>query len=75
MKLTYVGRHDAVDVPLPDGREPTVENGGQFDFPADIAEQLLAQGDEWEQADSTSKKKAAGKADDSAAAPAAEENE
>lgn len=47
MELIYQGRHDAVDVPLPDGREPTIANGESFDFPAAIAKQLLAQGDEW----------------------------
>jgi len=47
MKLTYVGPHDGVDVPLPDGSEPTVKHGESRDFPEEIAASLLEQGDNW----------------------------
>lgn len=48
MILQYVGPHDAVLLPLPDGREPIIERG-QFtpDLPDVFAESLLEQPTNW----------------------------
>jgi pyruvate/2-oxoglutarate dehydrogenase complex dihydrolipoamide acyltransferase (E2) component len=52
MKLVYTGPHDAVDVVLPNGASQIVPYGGQGDFPKQVAESLLEQGDEhWVAAD------------------------
>lgn len=50
MKLTYVGPHEAVSVPLPeDGGVVTVERGKQAEFPSETAASLLDQGsDHWQ---------------------------
>lgn len=44
MKLTYVGPHDMVEVPLSHGRV-LVARGQSADFGDAVAESLLAQGD------------------------------
>lgn len=50
MKLTYVGPHDAVRVPLPTGGSPEVERGGDIDVPDSYAERLLEQPSNWQRA-------------------------
>lgn len=47
MKITYLGATDAVDLTLPD-RRVTVAHGECVDAPAQIAKNLLANGD-WKQ--------------------------
>lgn len=41
--VVYDGPFDAVDVPLPSGLVATVKRGASCDFPAAIADALLAQ--------------------------------
>ena len=45
MQLTYVGPHDAVDVPLKRGGKVTVKRDESESIPSEIAESLLEQGD------------------------------
>ncbi len=47
MLITYYGRHDAVDLPLPDGRLETVKRGGSVDVPEVLARSLLEQAANW----------------------------
>lgn len=58
MKVIYTGRHGAVDLPLPDGTEPTVKWGDVIDVPADFAASLLEQQDNWAAAPAAAKPKA-----------------
>src|SRR5437868_817089 len=50
MELRYIGPHDAVEVPLPDGSQPEVEHGHPHDFPKEYALLLLEQPTNWEPA-------------------------
>lgn len=45
MQIVYVGPHDGVDVAVSADASVTVMNGQSADFPPDVAESLLAQGD------------------------------
>lgn len=57
--LIYVGRHGAVDVPCPNGTEPTVKWGDVFTTTAEHAASLLEQPDNWQPAPKAGKPKAA----------------
>lgn len=46
MKITYLGPHDGVDVPLADGRVLTAMHGEPTAFPDEVAKSLLVNG-EW----------------------------
>lgn len=48
MKLTYIGGHDAVVVPLPYGGEVEVERGGVVEVPDSLGESLLEQESNWQ---------------------------
>lgn len=48
MKVRYVGPHDGVDVPRPDGSIITVQRGDDLDTSADHAATLLEQAENWE---------------------------
>lgn len=49
MKVRYVGPHDAVEVPLPDGREDAVvEHGALLETTEEHAKALLEQASNWE---------------------------
>lgn len=50
MKITYMGPHDGVDVPLADGRVLTAMHGEPTAFPNEVAKSLLING-EWESGD------------------------
>jgi len=50
VKITYMGPHDGVDVPLADGRTLTAMHGEPTAFPDEVAKSLLANG-EWKSAD------------------------
>lgn len=50
MKITYMGPHDGVDVPLADGRVLTAMHGEPTAFPNEVAKSLLING-EWVSAD------------------------
>lgn len=50
MKITYMGPHDGVDVPLADGRTLTAMHGEPAAFPDEVAKSLLMNG-EWTPAD------------------------
>ena len=51
MKLRYIGPHDAVEVPLPDGSDfVTVAHGATFDFDDVHGASLLEQPTNWEDA-------------------------
>jgi len=50
VKITYLGPHDGVDVPLADGRVLTAMHGEPTDFPDEVAKSLLMNG-EWRPAD------------------------
>ena len=61
--ITYVGSHDAVDVPDPDtGRTYTVEQGKSVDVPDELAKGLLEQADNWQKAEQKRDDKSAPKA-------------
>jgi hypothetical protein len=48
MQVQYVGPHDAVDVPLPNGQTATVARGEKANITKEVAEGLLLQGeDHW----------------------------
>lgn len=53
MKVTYTGRHRAVEV---DAAGVIVANGETIDVPDEIAESLLRQTGQWEKAAATAKK-------------------
>lgn len=57
MKLTYVGPHDRVVVPLPNGGAPEVDHGGVIDIPDSHAERLLEQPTNWQRAGDAAKPK------------------
>jgi hypothetical protein len=48
MKLTYVGPHDGVVVPLPLGGEITVAPGETADFPDSLGVRLAEQPSNWQ---------------------------
>jgi hypothetical protein len=49
MKVKYIGPHDAVELPLPDGRSVVVEHGAETpELPDDFARSLLKQDTNWE---------------------------
>lgn len=50
MKITYLGPHDGVDVPLADGRVLTAMHGEPTAFPDEVAKSLLMNG-EWRPTD------------------------
>ena len=50
MDLIYVGPYGPVTVPLPNGEEIAAVPGEPVTFPADVAEALLAQPDNWQPA-------------------------
>ncbi|MEW6583475.1 MAG: hypothetical protein AB1416_12025 [Actinomycetota bacterium] len=50
MKVQYVGPHDGVLIPLPDGRELQVERDGIIDVPDELAARLLEQETNWQPA-------------------------
>ena len=56
MQIEYAGRHDVVDVPLPDGRTITVSYGEVADFPDDFARSLLEQPANWKPGPKVGKK-------------------
>lgn len=47
MKLTYIGPHDSVTVPLPSGAAPEAVRGGDIDVPDEIGKSLLEQTTNW----------------------------
>lgn len=49
-KIRYVGPHEAVYLPLPDGREEMVERHHQVEVPTDLANSLLEQEENWKPA-------------------------
>lgn len=61
-KLTYVGPHTAVEVPLPPYGQivAVVERGHAYDFPADFAPGLLEQPTNWVPAKAAPKEKKGG---------------
>lgn len=61
MKITYMGPHDGVDVPLADGRVLTAMHGVPAAFPDEVAKSLLANG-EWSPADEPAPKQTTKKA-------------
>jgi hypothetical protein len=72
MLLRYIGPHDAVEVPLPDGSQPEVEREKTLEVSdREFAERLLEQTSNWELAKPAKEKPAkdapAKKADESAA--------
>jgi len=54
--LIYVGPHEAVEVPLPDGRSPVVENGGTLETSDEHAASLLEQPSNWQPAGKAGRK-------------------
>jgi hypothetical protein len=46
-KVKYGGRHDAVELELPDGREIVVEHGKHVEVDDDLALRLCEQEDNW----------------------------
>ena len=48
ISVRYVGRHDAVTVPLPDGREPLVVHGDTVQTNDEHAAELLEQEQNWQ---------------------------
>lgn len=52
MKVTYIGAHDAVLVPLPSGAEVLCESGSSIDVPDEFAARLLEQEANWRLASS-----------------------
>ena len=74
MKVIYIGPHDGVLLPLPDGREASVDRGGVIDVPDEFGGRLLEQKTNWEPAappPSEKKARSVRADDDSAEAPAA----
>jgi hypothetical protein len=63
MKLIYVGRHGAVDVPMPGGAIDSVAWGEELTTSTEHAESLLEQHDNWKPADTAGKKSTAAAAD------------
>lgn len=62
MKLKYIGRHDAVEVDLPDGGGFTVAREEDTpDLPADFAASLLEQDANWKTAGADKPQKPADK--------------
>lgn len=60
MKLTYVGRHTAVEVDLPNGGGFEVEHGKTTpDLPAEFAASLLEQESNWKAGDKEAQQLAA----------------
>lgn len=55
MKLTYIGGHDAVVVPLPYGGEVEVAQGGIVEVPDSLGERLLEQESNWQPVAATKK--------------------
>lgn len=47
-EVRYVGPHDAVLVPMPDGREPVISNGEVLKTSDEHAASLLEQEGNWE---------------------------
>jgi hypothetical protein len=59
MLLRYIGPHDAVEVPLPDGSQPEVKRDEALQVSdREFAERLLEQVSNWELAKPAKEKKA-----------------
>ena len=56
MELVYTGHHDVAEVALPFGGAAVVEHGASFDFPDELAEQLLEQPNNWRPAEKAAAK-------------------
>ena len=69
MKVSYIGPHQRVTVPLPEGREVDVDHGGVIDVPDEFGHRLLEQTSNWRAAATPApEKKARGaRADDDTA--------
>lgn len=47
MKVRYIGPHDGVYLPLPDGGEALVERDGELEVPDELGARLLEQASNW----------------------------
>ena len=47
MQISYVGPHDEVEIPMPDGRMYACARGEEIDVPADLGHRLLEQPTNW----------------------------
>jgi hypothetical protein len=56
-RVRYVGSHDAVDVPMPDGRMEVVKFRGHLETTAAHAKQLLEQEENWREVEPPAPKK------------------
>jgi hypothetical protein len=56
VKIQYVGPHDGVEVPLPDGAVIDFEIGGSQEVPAEVGRQLLEQAQNWAPGDAAAKR-------------------
>lgn len=63
VKVKYVGPHDAVDLPLPDGGVVRVERGAEVDVHHELRDELVKQEGNWEQSKPTSSRSTASESD------------